>query len=525
MIIAIPWPPPTHIVSNPMVLLSVARPFKSVHRMRAPVIPNGWPSAIAPPCGLSLSLKGSTPSSRAEGMTWAAKASLISTMSMSSIVIFARLSAWREASIGPSPMISGSSAATPVALIRASGRKTTLFRLACGGRAAGSRPIMQRTGIARGDAAVFAEGRLQRGQHLHRCVGPRPVVPLHGRAIPQRHRDDLAIEEPAVARLDRPRLALAGGAIHFLAADVLAIRDILRRLSHRDIDVGVLLAVASLQSRVLGIGLVGESVDVPRDAFHPDRAKGLAFARLDGMEGHPAGLERRCTVTIDGCARNVEAGQDTNGPSEVEARFTGRQTATADQVIERRRVELRDLLHDLARDVGGQVVGPHLHQRPLIGAANRRAAIGNDHRIRHDEGSAYRDRSRCICRRIVVPLAKERSCTRSQSWLASHSPRPPSRVGAGRRRSASGSSKCPRSRTSQKRAAPSRQTRSVPEPPPCCTLLVATSLAASTRSAIGRVMNPALAASLETRRRTAGSPPTANTSVARSAAGSGNGLS
>src|SRR5438445_815082 len=58
--------------------------------MRAPVIPNGWPSAIAPPWGLSLSLNGSTPMPLAEGMTWAAKASLISTMSMSSIVIFAR---------------------------------------------------------------------------------------------------------------------------------------------------------------------------------------------------------------------------------------------------------------------------------------------------------------------------------------------------------------------------------------------------------------------------------------------------
>jgi len=30
---------------------------------------------MAPPCGLSLSLKGSTPMPRAEGITWAAKAS------------------------------------------------------------------------------------------------------------------------------------------------------------------------------------------------------------------------------------------------------------------------------------------------------------------------------------------------------------------------------------------------------------------------------------------------------------------
>src|SRR5512135_3559260 len=54
-------------------------------------------------------------------MTWAANASLISTRSMSSMVIPARLSAWREASTGPRPMISGESPVTPVATILASG--------------------------------------------------------------------------------------------------------------------------------------------------------------------------------------------------------------------------------------------------------------------------------------------------------------------------------------------------------------------------------------------------------------------
>ena len=58
---------------------------------------------------------------RAEGITWAANASLISTMSMSAIVIPARLSACFEASIGPRPMNSGSSAERPVATTRAIG--------------------------------------------------------------------------------------------------------------------------------------------------------------------------------------------------------------------------------------------------------------------------------------------------------------------------------------------------------------------------------------------------------------------
>ena len=55
----------------------------SVEVMRAPVMPKGCPTAIAPPCTLSRS--SSTPSSRADGITCAANASLISTRSMSSI--------------------------------------------------------------------------------------------------------------------------------------------------------------------------------------------------------------------------------------------------------------------------------------------------------------------------------------------------------------------------------------------------------------------------------------------------------
>jgi hypothetical protein len=88
MIMAMPWPPPTHMVSRPKVLSSFLRPLISVFMMRAPVMPNGWPMAMAPPFTLSLSQL--MPSCLADGMTWAAKASLISTRSMSSMVMPAR---------------------------------------------------------------------------------------------------------------------------------------------------------------------------------------------------------------------------------------------------------------------------------------------------------------------------------------------------------------------------------------------------------------------------------------------------
>ena len=107
------------MVSRPKVASRVRRPFSRVVVIRAPVMPKGWPSAIDPPCTFSRS--HSTPSWRAEGITWAAKASFSSTRSMSSMLIPARASARRLASTGPSPMISGDRALTPVATIRASG--------------------------------------------------------------------------------------------------------------------------------------------------------------------------------------------------------------------------------------------------------------------------------------------------------------------------------------------------------------------------------------------------------------------
>ena len=54
MIIACPIPPATHIVSSPNLPSSESRLLSRVVMIRAPVIPNGWPSAIAPPLTVEL---------------------------------------------------------------------------------------------------------------------------------------------------------------------------------------------------------------------------------------------------------------------------------------------------------------------------------------------------------------------------------------------------------------------------------------------------------------------------------------
>ena len=82
---ASPWPPPPHSAAAPTPpprrLSSRAR----CSTIRAPDMPTGWPSAMAPP--LTLTLSSSMPSSRAEAMPTAANASLISTRSRSAGVM------------------------------------------------------------------------------------------------------------------------------------------------------------------------------------------------------------------------------------------------------------------------------------------------------------------------------------------------------------------------------------------------------------------------------------------------------
>lgn len=67
--------------------------------------PSGWPSAMAPPSGLTWS--GSMRRSWRQARAWAANASLISAVSRSSIAPPAWVNALRVAGIGPRPMTSG----------------------------------------------------------------------------------------------------------------------------------------------------------------------------------------------------------------------------------------------------------------------------------------------------------------------------------------------------------------------------------------------------------------------------------
>ena len=125
------------------------RLFSSVAVMRAPVMPNGWPSAIAPPDTLSLS--SSMPSSRAEPSTCTANASLISTRSMSEIFLPALASAFLIASIGPRPMISGDRPDTPGRHDARQRGQAQFLGLGVAHDDHRGGAVVQRTRVARGD--------------------------------------------------------------------------------------------------------------------------------------------------------------------------------------------------------------------------------------------------------------------------------------------------------------------------------------------------------------------------------------
>src|SRR5947199_174164 len=86
---------------------------------RAPLMPSGWPSAMAPP--FTFSLASSKPIVSRVAIGTEAKASLTSQMSMSSTFRSARPRAFRMAGIVPSSMIVGFVPATPVETNRARG--------------------------------------------------------------------------------------------------------------------------------------------------------------------------------------------------------------------------------------------------------------------------------------------------------------------------------------------------------------------------------------------------------------------
>src|SRR5260370_28308155 len=118
-IVALAIPPPSHMVWSPYRPPVRSSSFSSVAISRAPEHPRGCPSALAPPLTFTRLMSGWCSCSQAS--TTGAKASLISTRSMSSRVSFPRSNALVVAGIGPVSIMTGSTPANANAWKRARG--------------------------------------------------------------------------------------------------------------------------------------------------------------------------------------------------------------------------------------------------------------------------------------------------------------------------------------------------------------------------------------------------------------------
>src|SRR4051794_26327319 len=115
---ASPWPPPPQRAAAPTPPPRRRSSSAVSSTIRAPLMPIGWPSAMAPPLGLTFS--GSMPSSRVDTMPTAAKASLSSTRSRSAGSIPSRAQAFWIARDGWLCSVASGPATTPWAPISAS---------------------------------------------------------------------------------------------------------------------------------------------------------------------------------------------------------------------------------------------------------------------------------------------------------------------------------------------------------------------------------------------------------------------
>ena len=217
----------------------------AVPAMRAPDMPSGWPSAMAPPFGFTCSASSGMPSSRSTAMPWLAKASFSSID-----VEIRRLEAEPRAELlaspgaGPMPMMRGATPAAAPPRMRAMGSSPYFLSRLLGGDDQGRRAVIDAGGIAGRHRAVLAERRRQLRQLLQRGVGAGMLVLVDddriALALRDRDRHDL-LGEPSVG-LRRRRLLLRaqGEGVLVLARDVEVRGHVLAGLRH-GIDAVLLL--------------------------------------------------------------------------------------------------------------------------------------------------------------------------------------------------------------------------------------------------------------------------------------------
>src|SRR5664280_2197270 len=348
---------------------------------------------MAPPRTFSLS----PPMARslAGGVTWGAEGSVISTQSMSSMVMSARARVWRIASTGPRPMISGLRPDTPLATMRASGvmpssralvslMTTTAAAPSLSGQAlpAVMVPPSRKTGFR-----PASPSRLVPGRGPSSFVTTSPLGVMTGMISRPKKPDSW----DATARVCdcRANSSCSSRLTCLNSATFSAVWPMAMYTSGRTPSSGApwtpldRAGFGDGEQFVVGSG-IGRSEAVAADCLDPGGDEDVALAGPDGVRGHANGLEGRRAVPVDGHAGHVgEAGQQRDHAAQVVAGLAAGLAVAEDEVLDRVGIELGHLGQHLAHDQCGQVVGPAVDQRTLVGPSDRGPAGGDDYGFGH----------------------------------------------------------------------------------------------------------------------------------------------
>jgi hemerythrin-like domain-containing protein len=140
--------------------------FTAVVASRAPLAPSGWPSAMAPPLGLTRGSSSARPRSRSTARPCAAKASLSSMTSICASVRPVSSSTLRVAGAGPMPMTRGATPAVAMPTTRARGVRPWRAARGLAGQQQRAGAVVHAAGIAGGHRAVGPHHALELGQRL-----------------------------------------------------------------------------------------------------------------------------------------------------------------------------------------------------------------------------------------------------------------------------------------------------------------------------------------------------------------------
>src|SRR5690606_17469343 len=118
----------------------------------------------------------------------------------------------------------------------------------------------------------------------------------------------------------------------------------------------------------------------------------------------------------------------------VVALLTPGQAAPEHQVVDVVRVELRHLCERGADDLDREVVGTHVLERPLEGAADRRPRRGHDDSLGHAPLPACSRPPVAACSCLRLPIGKGRAALRDEKnrtlyWCTASRPLPRGRTG------------------------------------------------------------------------------------------------